>query len=191
MAETRRDALKIIGAVGATCAFPFSADELYGQTAEEHAGHSQMKPPAVPAAPYVAVFFTPDEYALISHITEMIIPATDTPGAIGAGVPQYIDLVVSQSTDLQKRYREGMPWLNEKAGGAVLKSGEEQQLALLTPLSEAAYAGNLDTPGARFFQTIKNMTADGYYTSYPGLVQELGYHGNVALASFPGCVHEH
>ncbi len=27
----RREALKIIGAVGATCVFPFAANELYGQ----------------------------------------------------------------------------------------------------------------------------------------------------------------
>ena len=191
MAETRRDALKIIGAVGATCAFPFSADELYGQTAAEHAGHAAMKPPAVSNTPYQPVFFSADEYALISHLAELIIPATETAGAIAAGVPQYIDLVVSQSTDLQKRYREGMPWIDEKAGGKFLQLNEDQQIALLTPLSEAAYAGNLDVPGARFFQTIKNMTADGYYTSYQGLVQELGYHGNVAMATFPGCTHEH
>ena len=29
--KSRREALKIIGAVGVTCAFPFSANELYGQ----------------------------------------------------------------------------------------------------------------------------------------------------------------
>ena len=29
--SNRRESLKIIGAVGATCAFPFSADTLYGQ----------------------------------------------------------------------------------------------------------------------------------------------------------------
>ncbi len=33
--ESLRDALKIIGAIGATCIFPFQADELYGQ--HEHA----------------------------------------------------------------------------------------------------------------------------------------------------------
>jgi len=38
---------------------------------------------------------------------------------------------------------------------------------------------------------MKNLTADGYYTSYAGLVQELGYQGNQALSRFEGCVHEH
>lgn len=38
---------------------------------------------------------------------------------------------------------------------------------------------------------MKDMTIDGYYGSYTGLVEELGYRGNQMLASFPGCTHEH
>jgi hypothetical protein len=33
------------------------------------------------------------------------------------------------------------------------------------------------------------MTADGYYTSRVGLVDELGYKGNTVLAAFPECTH--
>jgi hypothetical protein len=44
----------------------------------------------------------------------------------------------------------------------------------------------------RLFRLIKNLTADGYYTSRVGLLQELGYTGNTALARFPTCsVPEH
>ena len=62
---------------------------------------------------------------------------------------------------------------------------------MLTPLSTAVDSGKLDVPGAKFFAAVKNLTADGYYTSYAGLVQELGYQGNQVLSSFEGCVHEH
>jgi hypothetical protein len=31
MTETRRQALKMLGTIGVTCAFPFAGDELYGQ----------------------------------------------------------------------------------------------------------------------------------------------------------------
>ncbi len=41
---------------------------------------------------------------------------------------------------------------------------------------------------ARFFLLVKNLTADGYYTSRTGLLEELGYTGNAALARFPSCV---
>jgi hypothetical protein len=39
----------------------------------------------------------------------------------------------------------------------------------------------------RFFRLIKNLTADGYYTSRVGLVDELGYRGNTARPSYPAC----
>lgn len=189
--ESRRDALKIIGAVGATCAFPFSADELYGQTVAEHAAHGALKAPPVSTGPYTPVFFSGPELAVIARIADLIIPPTDTPGAIAAGVPQYIDEIVKTSTDLQKRCEGGIAWLQEKAGGDFLKLDEARQIALLTPLCLVADNGKPESPGEKLFHTIKSLTVDGYYTSYPGLVQELGYHGNTALASFPGCTHEH
>jgi hypothetical protein len=44
----------------------------------------------------------------------------------------------------------------------------------------------------RFFRLVKNLTADGYYTSRLGLLEELGYTGNTVLARFPECsVPEH
>ena len=67
-----------------------------------------------------------------------------------------------------------------------------KQIAILKPLSDEVDAGR--TPkgsAAELLHTLKNLTCDGYYTSQIGLVQELGYHGNTALASFEGCVHEH
>ena len=41
------------------------------------------------------------------------------------------------------------------------------------------------------FKAIKSMTADGYYTSKVGLMDELGYQGNAVRAEFPVCTHEH
>ena len=43
---------------------------------------------------------------------------------------------------------------------------------------------------ARFFRLLKNLTADGYYTSRVGLLDELGYGGNTAMLTFPSCVPE-
>ena len=43
----------------------------------------------------------------------------------------------------------------------------------------------------QFFSLMKSLTADGYYTSKIGLIDELGYKNDMALMSFPDCVHEH
>jgi hypothetical protein len=181
---SRRESLKIIGAIGSTCAFPFSADELYGQ-------HAHAANPAPVEGPYTPKFFSGDEFEMLSRITELIIPTTDTPGAIGAGVPKYIDGVVSANPEHKKRFREGLVGLNQESTNkyrkTFIKLSEPQQIKLLTPLSEAVDSGGKLGAAEKFFQVLKNMTADGYYTSQIGLVRELGYAGNTALDKFPSC----
>lgn len=180
----RRSLLKIFGAIGATCAYPFSSDELFGQTTQHL--HS-----IAPASAHVRCLNDADFHA-ISRIADLIIPQTDTPGAIAAGVPEYIDSIITRSTDHQSIISDGLRWLDGEAkrlgSHAFVELTEEQQLKLLEPLCEASDA-NLAHPArnVQFFSLVKNLTADGYYTSKIGLIDELGYKGNTALQSFPSC----
>ncbi len=244
MTETRRQALKMLGAIGATCAFPFAGDELYGQ--HVHTTLAQTPPPG----PYAPAFFTPAEYASLSRLTDVIIPPTDTPGAAAAGVPEYIDRVVTLNAEHQPLIRAGLLWLEQQAKSRYSREflllDEAEHIAILQPLSDEidrqqreAQRGRFRTeapfdsgakalaqgkqgkevyyvaltdkdpparpastppvaldadPGmpVRFFRLLKNLTADGYYTSRVGLLEELGYAGNTALAKFPVCsVPEH
>jgi gluconate 2-dehydrogenase gamma chain len=189
--KSRREALKIIGAVGVTCAFPFSANELYGQHVHPsgEAAFQEAKPDAAPR------FFNPGELLVISRLTDLIIPPTETPGAAAAGVPQYIDLVVTEDPKLQDIFRQGLPRLDTMSesrfsSSAFLQLTEAQQVEILTSLSEAAEQKaptkqNVAGGDAAFFTAIKSLTADGYYTSRIGLLQELGYNGDTYLAAFP------
>jgi gluconate 2-dehydrogenase subunit 3-like protein len=177
--------LKIFGAIGATCAYPFASDELYGQTAPAH----QHAPPEVKSQ-----FFNRSDFAMISRIADLIIPETNTPGAVAAGVPAYIDLAVSRNTDQQSLVADGLRWLDTEAkkfaGGRFMDLTEQQQLSILEPLCEGADDKGLGR-NVQFFALIKNLTVDGYYTSRAGLIDELGYRGNMARTSYPECVHEH
>ncbi len=231
---TRRHALKILGTIGATCAFPFPGDELYGQ--HVHITLAQAPGPG----PYTPSFFSPAEYATLSHLTDTIIPPTDTPGAVEAGVPEYIDRVVSVNVEHQPLVRAGLAWLERQARTQFSRDfvalDEAERIAILQPLSDEIDRQQRDTHRRRFrteaggtavyyvavtdrtpptpsaaparpslaaqggdpalpvrlFRLVKNLTADGYYTSRVGLLQELGYTGNTALARFPVCtVPEH
>ena len=76
------------------------------------------------------------------------------------------------------------------ATSAFLQLSEAQQVEILTSLSEAAEQKGVPKESvagddAAFFTAIKNLTADGYYTSRIGLLQELGYNGDAYLAAFP------
>ena len=195
----RRDTLKIIGAIGTTCAFPFSADELYGQQAPAH-DHASETPAQAAAMPAKPVFFTDKEFDTVKALADLIIPPTDTPGAVQAGVPFYIDYVVNSNESWKKLFREGLAWLEEAAGISNGKRfhmlDEETQIGILTPLVKSAdrwKTGSKSTPAleVRFMKAFKSMTADGYFTSKAGLVDALGYKGNTVLAEFPTCIHEH
>ena len=221
----------MLGAIGATCAFPFAGDELYGQ----HVHTTLAQTP--PIGPYKPAFFTPAEYETLSRLTDVIIPATETPGAAAAGAPQYIDRVVTLNAEHQPLIRAGLAWLERQAkdrfSREFLLLGEAEHVAILQPLSDEidrqrreAQRGRFRTEAqgksvyyvaltdkdpparpasttpvtleadadlpVRFFRLIKNLTADGYYTSRVGLLDELGYAGNTALAKFPVCsVPEH
>ena len=181
----RRQVLKLFGAISATCAYPFAGDELYGQTVHEH---------GAPQSPNR--FFNEADFKTLQRITDLIIPETNTPGAVQAGVPEYIDFVVSRESQHQALVADGLRWLDARAKqlrvNSFLELEEEAQLSILEPLCEAADTEK--SPAARnvqFFALIKRLTADGYYTSRVGLIDELGYKGNTVRAEYPECVHEH
>jgi len=104
--------------------------------------------------------------------------------------------VIARNTDQQALVADGLRWLNGEAGRvagkAFIELTEEQQLSILEPLCAAMDANkNSTAKNIQFFSLLKNLTADGYYTSQIGLMDELGYKGNMALAAYPDCVHEH
>jgi gluconate 2-dehydrogenase gamma chain len=192
----RRGALKILSGIGASCACPIAGDELFGRTADEPGAHAHAHAAAQSAPlPTAPMFFSTADFETISRIADLIIPATATPGALVAGVPFYIDLIVTRNPSQQALMTDGLRWLDEDAMRVAnvrfVSLNEQQQLAILQPLCDAADAGATAGRLTQFFVSLKGLTADGYYTSQIGLVQELGYQGNTAMASYPECVHEH
>jgi hypothetical protein len=181
----RRGALRILGAIGASCMTPIAGDELFGRSAHEH-HHEAGEQAALPSKP---MFFSEADFETISRIADLIIPQTETPGAVAACVPAYIDLIVSRNGAQQALMTDGLRWLDKDARFVTLS--EQEQLGILEPLCEAADSGRLEGRLAQFFVLVKGLTTDGYYTSQAGLMEELGYKGNTALASYPECVHEH
>jgi len=191
--SNRRSLLKIIGAIGTTCAYPFASDELLAQSEARHEH-------APPQSRVGSRFLNNADFETISRISELLIPATDTPGAIEAGVPAYIDFVLARNTDEQLVAADGLRWLDAEAdrlaaGSRFTDLTEAQQVAILQPLCDAADAAASADAQARlrqprnvqFFALVKGLTADGYYTSRIGLIDELGYKGNKVRAAFPAC----
>lgn len=185
--STRRDALRIIAITSAALPSLGSAaqetKEVETQPGHVHEGSAIKVPePGKPA------FFQPSEFQAIEALSERIIPRSDTPGAKDAGVALLIDRAILAKPALTETYRAGISDLNALAistyGPEFASLNEQQQIALLTPLS-------LDTNSSlgKFFTLVKDMTIDAYYKTEAGLKTELGWHGNTYLSEFIGCTH--
>lgn len=132
------------------------------------------------AANYQPAFFTEAEIELLDQAMEMIIPADEhSGGAHAAKVAFFADRLVSTGSDA---------WRTEWRGGLRLLSDEAAKSSLANALASAARGeANPQTDLERFFVTLKQMTANGYYSSEIGIHQDLQYQGNTYVAEFPGC----
>jgi len=117
-----------------------------------------------------------DQFALLEQVAEVIIPATDTPGAIGVGVPVFIrDLLMNWASEQSRaefsRVLEAIEqrtWA--KHGSGFLELPDSQRLELMRAHDE--HCVTVRDPGYRRF---KQMVLLGYYHSEVGATQELRF----------------
>lgn len=155
----RRDLLKLGASVAAV---PAGAAQQRG---------TPTGTPAKPAAAWKPELFDDHENETVITLTDLIIPATDTPGAKAALANQHMDHILAASLEEEKtRFLEGLWWVD---GYALRKHGKPftdcttaQQAALLETLD--AGTDPEVAPGHRFFQTLKSMTAEIYYATEIG-----------------------
>jgi hypothetical protein len=187
---SRRDILKSL-AYGAAAT---SVLRVIPAQAAEYAHHMiAAEKAATPARAYAPKFFSPHDYKTLQSLCQTIIPAdADSGGAIEAGAPEFIDLLTSENQDYQRILGGGVLWLDstcsDRYDKVYLDCSPEQQKEVL---NQIAYRKNvianpgLNT-GVEFFSFLRNMTADGFFTSEIG-IKYLGYVGSAFLKEFPGC----
>jgi gluconate 2-dehydrogenase gamma chain len=119
--------------------------------------------------------------AIAHRLVDLIIPDTDTPGALQAGVPDFVDYVVSRwYRDAERqRFIQGLNRLQfaalEQHQSAFVRLNEERQVALLLVEEAGAGPAPANFGEGAFFHQIKELTVVGYYTSEIGATQELSY----------------
>jgi gluconate 2-dehydrogenase gamma chain len=112
-----------------------------------------------------------DTLRLLSTVCERIIPTDDTPGAISAGVPRFIDHMLGHWYDAPERTRvvDGVRDLDAQArdrfGRPYLETSAADQDTLLLALDGLGEGS--------WFATVKYLTIWGYYTSEAGVTREL------------------
>jgi gluconate 2-dehydrogenase gamma chain len=185
---SRRDILKSL-TIGTAAT---SVLRVIPAQAAEYAHHMVAAEKAATKA-YVPKFFPAHEFKTLQTLCQMIIPAdSDSGGAIEAGAPEFIDLLTSENTEYQRIMGGGLLWLDatcsDRYEKIFLDCSQSQQKEIL---DQIAYRNNaLSDPslsqGIEFFSFLRNMTADGFFTSEIG-IKYLGYIGSAFLKEWPGC----
>lgn len=147
---------------------------------------------AQPELAWTPEYFSTDQAAVVNELAEVIIPKTDTPGAIDAGVPSFIEQVIKDcySADDQKLFLDGLQAFDDQArqeyGDGFVDLDAEQRTAFANKMfSEASKATQ---PGQKkpFILMMRELTLAGFFTSEPGATQVLQY--EAVPGSYKGCI---
>ncbi len=188
----RREALRLLMAGGVLPALPTNLFAFFQG--------------AHPASGYTLRTLNPHQNDTVVAMTDQIIPATDTPGAKGARVNEFIDVILTEWADAEERknFLDGLAGVdkqtNDLFGKNFVDASPAQQVTLLRSMDESVAAqrtrrmrhGNT-IPEERdkqlrgeFFNVFKGITVHGYYTSEIGFSQELNL--QIIPGAHHGCV---
>lgn len=138
-----------------------------------------------------AKFFTEEEIRLVSAITDVIIPETDTPGAVSLHVPEFIDIILSDCyEDAAQSIRPSMTSWSEKVlasqGMAFYECKAQEKVALIQTLEEELYADRKKAWSSSFYMQVKMLTLLGYFSSEYVMKNLLDY--KPIHTELPGCI---
>ena len=133
---------------------------------------------------------TAQNYHFISHLSDIILPATETPGAVLAGVPAFISFVVTSqmACEHQQSFILGLNELRTRANKKnteFVTLSNKQQFRRIQQMDKQAYSSK-PPQWAESYRQLKSMILFGYYTSESGATQELIY--SAVPGPYRGCV---
>jgi hypothetical protein len=184
----RRDALKQLTAAPLAAGLAWTAAEAH--TARKRANVARRETVAAQTT-YAPQFFTADEYATLSALVEMILPADDrSGGAADAGVPEFIDFMMIDQPTRQDTLRGGLAWLDvecqRRFDRRFTVCDAVQRGAVLDDIAWPDRAPASLSQGVGFFSNVRDLTATGFWTSQIG-IEDLQYLGNRYRVAWRGC----
>jgi gluconate 2-dehydrogenase gamma chain len=149
-------------------------------------------------ATWQPAFLSESQGAVVADVADLMIPRTETPGAIDVGVPAFIDTMLKDvyPADAQKRFLDGIAPFQAQAmqqtGTDYLKLKADQRMTFIQTLHDEAVAAERalkdagEKPIRPFILMVKELTLLGFFTSEPGATQVLQY---VAVpTAYHGCI---
>lgn len=199
----RRELLRagvLAGAAAALCP-PLDRAQSAAQSSELTPAQSGVDASKDLSAPgWKPLFLDEHQNETLIVLSDLIIPATDTPGAKEALVNRYIDLVLAAETpEIQRAFLNSLGYLDGesirkfKAAFRYLSRDDQDVLlhSLAYPRNASGWTGEAEAKpdmGHAHFEALKQRIMTAYYSSQIG-EKELGWDGAFAHGPYEGCVH--
>jgi gluconate 2-dehydrogenase gamma chain len=188
MDTNRRTVLRLLAAAPAAAGFTWT--EAEAQQAHSHAQTAQAAAKKT-GAPYKPKFFTAHEWATVIMLVDLIIPKDERSGsATDAGVPEFMDFMMTDQPGRQTGMRGGLAWLDRECvtrfDKAFIDCMDTQRTEVLDDIAWPRKAPPGPSHGVAFFNSFRDLTAAGFWTTKMGM-QDLQYMGNVFVPEWTGC----
>jgi hypothetical protein len=152
------------------------------------------------AAGWKPLFLDQHQNETLIVLSDLMIPATDTPGAKEALANRYIDVVLAaEKSEVQGAFLNSLAYVDGesmrrfKAAFRYLSREDQDDLlhGMAYPRSESKWTGEAEAKpdmGHAHFEALKQRIMTAYYSSQIG-TQELGWDGAFTHGIFKGCEH--
>ncbi len=155
----------------------------YALSSSVIAGVMQGCQPEPTGPEWTPQYLSQEQADQVTAMIDVMLPATETPGAAELGVPAFIDLMVKEwyEPEDQEKFKSGLAMMDERAQSEHSKNfvglSAEEQLALMNTVDEETRkkveAEVMSQTGADvdqdpywpFMHKLKNLALLGYFTS--------------------------
>ena len=140
-------------------------------------------------------FLSKSELARLTVLADIIIPVTDTPGAVAAGVPQTLQGLLSEwaTNEMRVDWRGGLKSIYSKltqlSGAVFTQLSAEDKFKAVKAIDDLAFseqASGDDAKTLALYKDMKSTIATAYYMSEIGASVELRY--EAVPGEWRGCV---
>jgi hypothetical protein len=187
----RRDVLRLLAAAPAAAALTWT--DVEAQQAHHQASQARVTAQRT-GTPYRPQFFTAHEWATVGRLVDDIIPRDEKSGsATDAGVPEFMDFMMTDQPNRQLAMRGGLAWIDRECqrryDKTFVAASDTERRAILDDISWPRRARPEMRTGVTFFNSFRDLTASGFFTSKIGMA-DLGYMGNTFVRQWTGCSDE-
>ncbi|HYU80507.1 MAG TPA: gluconate 2-dehydrogenase subunit 3 family protein [Vicinamibacterales bacterium] len=190
MKVNRRDALRLLASAPLAAGFVWTEAEAHAAYDLAHLAQKATES----GTPFKPKFFSSHEWETVRVLVDVIIPRDERSGsATDAGVPEFMDFMMSDQLERQTAMRGGLAWLDlecqKRFDKMLVTCSDTERAAVLDDIAWPQRAKREHRAGVAFFNSFRDLTATGFWTSKMG-IDDLQYIGNRSVPQWRGCPEE-